>query len=347
MTTSVKNNFMPPSLISNLQRVLATRNDGAEQQSHHHVADSTKLSSLSAPPPCASLSSCSDIEVGNKDGECVKPIVLVTNAEGIETPGLTFLVEALVLDARLDVCVCTPQLPALVISGINRGSSSGHNMFYSGAIAGARETLICGVPSMCISLNWKKDVSCESNIKDAVRVCLPLIHAAVNDLQKGVFPKSCLLNIEIPSCPLANKGFKMTRQSLWRSSLSWQAVSAIKPSSASHFMSNQQSLGIKLAQLSRDASAAGAARRLNSHRKNVEIESIGIAGKLSSQQTVKKYFRLEILEKERDNVDEDLDIRALEDGFVSITPLTISPTVQPEIQTSVSNWIADALTRDH
>lgn len=52
------------------------------------------------------------------------------------------------------------------------------------------------------------------------------------------------------------QGFKVTRQSLWRSSLSWQAVSTNRNPSAGHFMSNQQSLGIKLAQLSRDASAA-------------------------------------------------------------------------------------------
>ncbi|KAL5572453.1 hypothetical protein UlMin_022050 [Ulmus minor] len=385
MTTSVKNNFLSPNLISNLQQVLATRNEG----SSHNLVDSTKNSSSSS---CSSLSGSDE---GLKEGKCAKPVVLVTNADGIESSGLQLLVEALVLDGNLDVCVCAPQMdrslsghcvtvretipvcsaeisgavayevsgtpadcvslalsgalfcwsrPALVISGINRGSSSGHNMLYSGAVAAAREALICGVPSLCISLNWKKDVSCESNMKEAVGVCLPLIHAAVKSVQNGVFPKSCLLNIEIPNCPLTNKGFKITRQSLWRSSLSWQAVSATKHSPAGHFMSNQQSLGFRLAQLSRDASAAGAARKLNLHRKNVEIESVGAAGKANSQQTVKKYFRLEFLEKDLDNVDEDLDIRALEDGFISITPLSISPTVESEVQTSVSNWIADALT---
>ena len=115
--------------------------------------------------------------------------------------------------------------------------------FYSGAVAGAREALICGVPSLCISFNWwllflcftssqpfwnfvalhfegplssilyvgvfffsrKKDVSCESDLKDAVDVSLPLIHAALRDIEKGTFPKNCCLNIEIPSSPLTNK----------------------------------------------------------------------------------------------------------------------------------------------
>ncbi|XP_024017220.1 uncharacterized protein LOC21409921 [Morus notabilis] len=385
MTTSVKANFLPPSLISNLQQVLATRNDAPEQRSHNAGANSVKTQS-------------SPLSESQNDGDGDKPVVLVTSADGIDSPGLAFLVEALRLDSRVHVCVCAPRAdkslsghsvtvletisacsaeiggavayevsgtavdcvslalsgalfswskPALVISGINRGSSSGHNMFHSGAVAAAREALICGVPALCISLNGKKDVSCESKMKEAVGVCLPLIHATVESVQKDVFPKSCLLNVEIPSCPLANKGFKLTRQSLWRSSLRWQAVSAKQHPSAGHFMSNQQSLGIMLAQLGRDASTAGAARRLNSQRKNVEIESVGVAGKPNSQQTVKKYFRLEFLDKDIDNVDEDLDIRALEDGFVSITPLSLSPTLDSEVQTSVSNWIADALTMNH
>ncbi|PQQ08849.1 uncharacterized protein Pyn_03044 [Prunus yedoensis var. nudiflora] len=320
MTTSAKSNFMPASLVSNLQQVLALKNDGVQQQRSSNASELNKVSSS-----CRSSS-----EDGIQGKECVKPVVLVTNGEGIESPGLTFLVQALALDDRLDVCVCAPQLdrsvaghsvtvretisvsssqingatafevsgtpadcvslalsgalfawskPALVVSGINRGSSSGNNTFYSGAVAGAREALICGVSSLCISLNWKKDVSCESDMKDAVGVSLPLIYAAVKSIQEGVFPKSCLLNIEIPSSPLTNKGFKVTRQSLWRSSLSWKAVSTNKRPSAPHFMSNQQSLGIQLAQLSRDASAAGAARRLNSQKQNVEIESVGAARK--------------------------------------------------------------------
>lgn len=51
------------------------------------------------------------------------------------------------------------------------------------------------------------------------------------------------------------QGFKLTRQSMWRSTPNWQAVSANRYP-AGHFMSNQQSLGIQLAQLGRDASAA-------------------------------------------------------------------------------------------
>lgn len=51
----------------------------------------------------------------------------------------------------------------------------------------------------------KKDESQETDFKDAVAVCLPLIKAAIRDIEKGAFPKNCSLNIEIPTSPPSNK----------------------------------------------------------------------------------------------------------------------------------------------
>ncbi|GLT79101.1 hypothetical protein SLA2020_506060 [Shorea laevis] len=198
MATSVENNFLPPSLISNLQKVLIARDNGVQQQSDK---------SFGSPLSSSTLSSCSS---NGEPSKCSKPVVLVTNGEGIDAPGLTFLVEALVLDGRFSVHVCAPQLdksasghsvtiqetitvslaeisgatayevsgtpvdcislalsgmlfswsrPVLVISGINRGSSCARNMFHSGAISAAQEAVISEVPSLCLSLNWKKDLS--------------------------------------------------------------------------------------------------------------------------------------------------------------------------------------------
>ncbi|CAJ1975794.1 unnamed protein product [Sphenostylis stenocarpa] len=371
MATSVKNNFLNPALVSNLQQALIRRKDSVQEQHQNKAKEPTKASS--------------------------KPVVLVTNGEGIDSPGLTYLVEALLRDALLDVHVCAPQSdrsvsghsvttgetlavcsaqvgganayevsgtpadcvslalsgalfswskPVLVISGLNKGATCGFDTLYSGAVAGAREALICGVPSLCISLNWEKNVSCESDLKDAVTVCLPLIHAAIRDIQKGIFPNNCFLNIGIPRCPLTNKGIKVTRQSPNRSSLNWQAVSTNRNPSAGHYMSNQQSLGIMLAQLGRDASAAAAARRLNSNRKNVEVESIGIAEKFSSEQSTKKYFRMELTAKGQQSKEDGLDSRVLEQGFVTVTPLSLYANGHMEIQSSVSSWLAIALSGD-
>ncbi|XP_052181673.1 uncharacterized protein LOC127794537 [Diospyros lotus] len=393
MTTSTakNSNLLPPGLVSNLQDVLLRRqanSDREEQTSSDGVEPGSEPSSSSSPPDAAA-------EPNSEQDHDARPVVLLTNGDGIESPGLTFLVEALVREGLCNVHVCAPQSdksvsghsvtlretvavtsteingatayevsgtpadcvslalsgalfswskPLLVISGINKGSSCGHHMFYSGVVAGARESLMTGVPSLSISLNWKEEESQDSDFKDAVSVCLPLINAAIRDIEKGVFPKNCLLNVEIPTSPLMNKGFKLTKQSLRRSMPSWLAVSANR--SAGRFMSNQQSLGMQLAQLSRDASAAGAARRLVTQKKNVEVvESVGVAGKSDPNRTV-KYFRLEFLDKDQEDADEDVDFRALENGFIAITPISISPHVELDAQLSASEWISSALNTE-
>ncbi|CAE5963946.1 unnamed protein product [Arabidopsis arenosa] len=378
-----KNNGFSAALVSNLQDVLSKRKVGNEE----------KVESDGSAEEAPSTSDSVDVAAVEEEIDDSRPIVLVTNGDGIDSPGLVSLVEALVLEGLYNVHVCAPQTdksasahsttpgetiavssvsikgatafevsgtpvdcislglsgalfawskPILVISGINQGSSCGHQMFYSGAVAGAREALISGVPSLSISLNWKKDESQESHFKDAVGVCLPLINATIRDIAKGVFPKDCSLNIEIPTSPSSNKGFKVTKQSMWRQSPSWQAVSANRHPGAGNFMSNQQSLGAQLAQLGRDASAAGAARRFTTQKKSiVEIESVGVAGKTDTR--VKKFFRLELLAKEQEHTDEDLDVKALEDGFVSVTPLSLLPNIDSDTQAAVSEWISKAL----
>ncbi|KAK1265633.1 hypothetical protein QJS04_geneDACA017878 [Acorus gramineus] len=392
-SSSVTKSNLPPSLVSNLQSVLISRRAGGG-------GDDGGDGGGEEPPPMKPVEDSVEVPAEAEPVEVPpeKPVVLITNGEGIESPGLVALVEALVSGGRFDVNVCAPQSdksvsghsvtlqetitvssaeingatafevsgtpadcislalsgalfswskPTLVISGINKGISCGHHMFYSGVVAGAREALVNGVPSLSISLNWKKDESHESDFKDAVDVCLPLIHAAIRDIEKGIFPTHCSLDVEIPTSPSTNKGFKVTRQSSWRSTPHWQAVSANRHPSGGQFMSKHQSLGIQLAQLSRDASAAGAARRFNSQRKNVEVVESVAAGKPDTQkETVRKYFRLEFMEKEQEHTDEDMDFRALENGFVAVTPLHVPSLVESEMQRLASDWIASALGGD-
>ncbi|TYI78765.1 hypothetical protein E1A91_D06G236800v1 [Gossypium mustelinum] len=377
--TTMKNNMFPPGLVNNLQDVLSKKGANKNEQKQQKDDDSTETSTSSS-------------STAGNENDSSKPVVLVTNGEGVDSLGLVYLVQALVGLGLYNVNVCAPHSdksasghsltvretitvtqaeiegatayevtgttvdcvslalsgalfswtkPLLVISGINRGSSCGHHMFHSGVIAGAREALISGVPSLSISLNWKREESQESDFKDAVAVSLPLINAALRDIEKGVFPKSCFLSIEIPTSPKANKGFKLTKQSMWRSTPCWQAVPANRNPSAPHFMGNQQSLGLQLAQLGRDASAAGAARRGTTPRKNEEVESVGAA---KSDNKAKKYFRLEFLDKEREATDDELDFKALGNGFIAVTPVSVSLQLESDIQTAASSWISGVLS---
>ncbi|CAH9118478.1 unnamed protein product [Cuscuta europaea] len=380
-TSAGKNNLLPAALVSNLQDVLLRRKSDAGEKGNEEAQsndDSTEPSSSNA--------------AGEPDS--TKPIVLVTNADGIDSPGLTCLVDALVRHGLYNVYICAPQSdkslsghsitlretvgvssvevqgatgyevsgtpadcislvlsgalyswskPSIVISGINRGSSHGNHMYCSGVVAGAREALLSGIPSISVSLNWKNGESQENDFKDAASISLPLIAAAIRDIEKGAFPKCCLLNVEVPTSPLTNKGFRLTKPSLWRSTPSWKAIPANRNPAAGRFLANQQSLGIQLAQLGRDASAAGAARRLATQKKDIEeVESVGVARKSDPNRAV-KYFRLELLDNELEDDCDDLDFRAVQKGFVAVTPLSLSQHVEQEIETAASDWISNAL----
>ncbi|XP_006646255.3 5'-nucleotidase SurE [Oryza brachyantha] len=265
-----------------------------------------------------------------------------TGAKAFEISGTPVDCVSLALSGRLFSFTA----PALVISGINAGPNCGYEMFHSSAIAAAREALLYDVPSITISLNWKKDESKDTDFKDAALVCLPLIHAALEGIEKGTFLRGCLLNIGVPSSPTTNKGFKLTKQSVCCPAQSWQGVSASRPTPATHFMGMHQSLGIQLAQLGKDASAAGAARRTNAQRKIVEVESVAATGKREVREVVKKLFRAEFIEKEHECLDEDIDLRALENGFISVTPLNIHGHVEPETGVTASDWLSAAVAPD-
>lgn len=103
-STSVKNNFLPPGLVSNLQEVLLNRKGGEGGDQSKDADDSTE--------PSSSTSAADAVD----DIDTSKPIILLTNGEGIDSPGLTFLAEALVSQGIYNVHVCAPQSWVLCFS---------------------------------------------------------------------------------------------------------------------------------------------------------------------------------------------------------------------------------------
>ena len=83
-------NKLPPGLVSNLQNVLSNRkgSEKPEETNTESVASSDKVEA---------------------EFDEAKPIVFVTNADGIDSPGLRFLVQALVAQGLYNVFVCAPQ----------------------------------------------------------------------------------------------------------------------------------------------------------------------------------------------------------------------------------------------
>jgi 5'-nucleotidase len=101
-------------------------------------------------------------------------------------------------------------LPALVVSGINRGANLGDDVNYSGTVAAAIEGALVGVPSIAISLaaTWPEH-SREHHWQSAVEAAVGI---AGDLLRDGLAPRT-YLNVNVPNHPPHElNGLRWTRQ---------------------------------------------------------------------------------------------------------------------------------------
>jgi 5'-nucleotidase len=98
-----------------------------------------------------------------------------------------------------------PQLPDLVISGINPGSNLAQDMTYSGTVAASLEALISGIPALAVSVavgrGGSADYRCAARYTALV---------ATKVLSSG--RKDLVLNVNVPAVPCDQiKGVEITR----------------------------------------------------------------------------------------------------------------------------------------
>jgi 5'-nucleotidase len=94
--------------------------------------------------------------------------------------------------------------PELVISGINHGSNLGDDITYSGTVAAAMEGIICGFPSIAVSMSpnpeWPVDVGAAFTMRLVDQIA-----------QRGLAP-DILLNVNVPNVPHDEvRGVQITR----------------------------------------------------------------------------------------------------------------------------------------
>uniref|UniRef100_A0A0D6QSL7 Survival protein SurE-like phosphatase/nucleotidase domain-containing protein n=1 Tax=Araucaria cunninghamii TaxID=56994 RepID=A0A0D6QSL7_ARACU len=317
-----------------------------------------------------------------------RPILLLTNDDGIYAPGIRSLIALLVETGRYNVCVCAPDSeksavghsitahskiavrqvliagatafelsgtpadcvslslsgkiflwskPSLVLSGINKGSNCGYHIIYSGTVAGAREAFMYGVPSMALSYDWRRGHSHDTDFRIAAEACLPLIDAVVSHLMEGSYPQGFFLNVDVPSNPAQNKGYKVTKQGTSVIKTYWKPVT---PDCSPSLSVKDQGIGIQIAQLGLEASAAGAARCENSNTKNVEIESVAGSANDGPSDLQHLLFKREVSEHEYGEEGNDLDFGALQEGYITVTPLGLKSNVHSDIHTSFKSWVS-------
>lgn len=105
---------------------------------------------------------------------------------------------------HLAVTGLLPQLPDIVVSGINHGANMGDDTIYSGTVAAATEGFLLGIPSIALSLAGKSG----ENFATAARVALELVRR----YQAQPWGSASLLNVNVPDLREASlKGTRVTR----------------------------------------------------------------------------------------------------------------------------------------
>ena len=85
-----------------------------------------------------------------------------------------------------------PELPNLVLSGINHGPNLGTDIFCSGTVAAAMEGTLAGLPALAISsacFHW-------AEFSDAAELAMDVAEAAL----ANQWPTNLLLNLNVPPC---------------------------------------------------------------------------------------------------------------------------------------------------
>ena len=175
-------------------RILVTNDDGVHSDGIKALADALQ--------PLGEITIVAPTQEASAIGHALtlrRPLRLEQVAER------TFAVDGTPTDCvNIAVTTVLKGMPALVVSGINKGWNLGDDVTYSGTVSGAFEGALLGVPSIAVSLQYTGQKTFD--FTESARAA----HAVARSvLQKGL-PARTFLNINVPKG--RTKGFRVTVQ---------------------------------------------------------------------------------------------------------------------------------------
>ena len=103
---------------------------------------------------------------------------------------------------NIGISVVLKEMPALVVSGINKGWNLGDDVTYSGTVSGALEGALLGVPSLAVSLEKVRDTPFD--FTESARAA----HLVAQGILQRGLPSRAFLNVNLPRGKV--KGFRVT-----------------------------------------------------------------------------------------------------------------------------------------
>ena len=137
----------------------------------------------------------------------VEQVTLADGSEAYTTTGAPSDCVALALLGVL------PFAPDLVVAGINEGPNLGHDITYSGTVAGAMEAIIFGLPGIAISRDFHDPEAADAGEgKGDFRAAVQFAHHLVQNVLQRKLPANVLLNVNVPARPASEiMGVRVTR----------------------------------------------------------------------------------------------------------------------------------------
>jgi 5'-nucleotidase len=175
-------------------RILVTNDDGVRSDGIKALADALR--------PLGEITIVAPMQEASAIGHALtlrRPLRLD------EVGDRTFAVDGTPTDCvNIAITTVLKGMPALVVSGINKGWNLGDDISYSGTVSGAFEGALLGVPSIAVSLQYTGDRTFD--FTDAARAAHAVAHSV---LQRGL-PARTFLNMNVPKG--RTKGFRVTVQ---------------------------------------------------------------------------------------------------------------------------------------
>uniref|UniRef100_A0A1D1YQ12 5'-nucleotidase surE n=1 Tax=Anthurium amnicola TaxID=1678845 RepID=A0A1D1YQ12_9ARAE len=183
---------------------------------------------------------------------------------------------------------------------------------YSGTVAGAREAFLHGVPAVAVSYHWIGGRSSIDDLKRAAECCLPLLNALLAEISSGTYPEGAFLNVDLPTDLTCHKGFKITRQGKSMTRIGWKQTTACSPVGKSYVTADME---------------------INSLEEKPNELSISSPAAL--------WFKRRIVEKNgyTEEEGEDIDFKALQEGYITVTPLGALSCIELEAQNYFKDWL--------
>jgi 5'-nucleotidase len=182
-----------------MHRILITNDDGLNSPGLDILARClSNIGEIYAVAPLTEMSACSHSISLNR------PVYIRTTDES--NGYHRFGIDGTPADCvKLAVKKLLPDMPSLVVSGINRGPNTGINILYSGTVSGAFEGTILGIPSIAISI-----ASYENPLYETAG---EIAHRISSEILKYGLPADVCLNVNVPNMPIESiKGMRITKQ---------------------------------------------------------------------------------------------------------------------------------------